>query len=96
MICRTAAGVNSVLVISWDIECPDINNRISTWHDVGMSASEVRHSLCCFLDDTDFFVRQAVEFVDQSIDLLVGSVDLALDKLLVVWGSGIIEISVQP
>jgi hypothetical protein len=35
-----------------------------------------RFSLRHLLDDADFFVRQAVELVDQLVDLLVGGINL--------------------
>jgi len=33
---RGEAGVNSIPVISWDIGCPDIDNRIIAWQGVEM------------------------------------------------------------
>jgi len=40
----------------------------------------------CLLDNADFLVCQAVEFVDELVDLLVRRVNLALDgELTVVW-----------
>ena len=45
--------------------------------------SGVLPSLGCFLDDLDFFGCEFVEFVDKLVDLLVGSVDLALIEFLV-------------
>jgi len=44
----------------------------------------VRGSLGCLLNDADFAVCQAVEFVDELVDLLVGRVELALDERLLV------------
>ena len=43
-----------------------------------------RDSLCCLLDDADFCICQAVERVDELVDLLVGYVDLTLEGFLVV------------
>ena len=38
------------------------------------------------LNDSDLLLRKAVQSIDQLVDLLVGRVDLALDRaLLVVW-----------
>ena len=51
-----------------------------------MWASEVPYSFRCLLDDADFLFRQAVEFVDELVDLLVGLLDLALDELLAMRG----------
>ena len=49
-------------------------------------ASGVWLSLRCLLDDADFLARQAVELVDELVDLFVSRVDLALDgELIVVW-----------
>jgi len=42
-------------------------------------ASGVQRSLHCLLDDADFLVRQAVEIVDELVDLFIGLLDLALD-----------------
>jgi len=39
---------------------------------------------CCLLDDADLVVGQAVELVDELVDLPVGRVDLALDHSLLV------------
>ena len=36
----------------------------------------------CVLNNADFLVSQAVDLVDQLVDLLVGRVNLALDELL--------------
>jgi len=91
---RPAAGVNSIPVISWDIGCPDIDNRIIARQHVAMWTSGVRHSLCCLLDDADSFVGQAVELVDELVDLLVSGVDLALDERFFVIGLGGGELSV--
>jgi len=61
---RKAAGINSIPVISYDIE------RISG----------DQLSLHGLLDDADFSVGQAVDLVDELVDLIVGRVDLALDE----------------
>ncbi len=34
----------------------------------------------CLLDDADFFGGQAVELVDELVDLFIGCVDLALNQ----------------
>jgi len=54
-----------------------------------------RHSLRCLLDDADFPSCQAVELVDQLVDLIVNCVDLTLDELLVVCGLGFASIPVK-
>ena len=46
----------------------------------------VRYSLRCLLDDVHLFIGQAVEFVDEPVDLFVGRVDLALDERFLVIG----------
>jgi len=45
---------------------------------IRMTSSNLR----CLLDNADFLVRQAVELVDELVDLLVGRVNLALDNAL--------------
>lgn len=52
--------------------------------DGKMWASGIRLSPRCLLDDADFLVCQAVEFVDELVDLFVGGVDLALDERFLV------------
>ena len=42
------------------------------------------HSTRCLLDDADFLVGQAVELVDESVDLFVGRGDLTLAGSLLV------------
>jgi hypothetical protein len=41
-----------------------------------------------FFDDGDFFVGQAVDLVDQPVDLAVGGFDLALKERLVACAFG--------
>jgi hypothetical protein len=41
-------------------------------------------SCCVSLDNTDFILGKAIEFIHQRVDLSVGGVDLALDQGLVV------------
>jgi len=33
IVCRRAAGVNSISAIAWDIGCPDIDSHIIPWQD---------------------------------------------------------------
>lgn len=44
------------------------------------AASRARCSLRCLLNNPDFLFGQAVEFVDELVDLFVGCIDLALDQ----------------
>ncbi len=53
-----------------------------------MWASGVRHSLRSLLHDLDLLFRQAVEFVDELVDLFVRRSDLALDERFLVIGLG--------
>ena len=46
----------------------------------------MRKLLASFLNDFDFFFGQAVEFIDEVIDLVVGCIDLALQDGLVMTG----------
>ena len=48
--------------------------------------NETNSATGCLLNDLDLLVRQAVEFVDELVDLFVGCVNLAMDgELIVVW-----------
>jgi hypothetical protein len=41
---------------------------------------------CRILDNSNVFLRQAVEFVNELVDLFVGDVNLSLDSRLVAGG----------
>jgi len=58
IVCRRAMGIDSALVISWDIGSSDVD----------MWVLELLHSLRRLLDDADFFVGQAVEIGDPLVD----------------------------
>ncbi len=49
----------------------------------------------CVFDNFDFVVGEAVEVVDEAVDLGVGGVDLALERGLVVAGLGVGKAFVQ-
>ena len=50
--------------------------------DAGIQNDEWITLLSCLFDNTNFFVCQAIEFVDQLVDLLIGGVDLAFQSCL--------------
>ena len=68
-----------------------VNSAVTSRCRCRLARRRATSSLRRLFDDLDFFIREAVEFVHELVDLAVGRVDLTLDGRLVRWRLGLRE-----